>query len=699
DGDLLGRALGVKQFTILEAIGLFQRSCTLVPDSCIRMIRHVEPRQGTGLGDHNMVREADEDQSVPVGSTVASVPGQASSGTERSTYRESVSVPDSSSQSCLEVESIPHLSSSDTSSGRLQSSIVMTPPASQETSYSTTDCSMTTLSSTASQESTSCNSHSDLTSSFGSQDIGPSVSQTASQELSQRSPSSQPTSSFSSSASSTSAVINFKASKSSVTVSDCDLRSPQCDQQYSIDSDGSSKERNKSTTRHTRSSLRRGPGTSIDVLLDEPDGNSGPWECSVRVHTGHSAANLNGSALGNIDDETVVVEYESDQFSVEYELASSSSDEQEGGDSPVKETSDRGGRDRSVSETSSHSSGLGTGTAMLVVCKESDVEYLADYSDTDTGSDAELSEGDKWVCSYCSVRNPPFQRNCGGCWAVRFDWLPTSNHGTKSAISETGQVVVHRDKTEVIKSQDRTETEMIEQGIVSQDPSEGSKAGCSGQPIDSTSSVVERTRVSPKEEDGASTITSSSDDGPKVSLQASGKASRDFRHNSQNKSQSSPVAGADLNSLKAEAFKAIAAASKLRAKKRHYSSGLSTSDSQDDCLKSKSEPHEIVDDMNSKGTKPESGDTSVKSSLAKDQPLTRPKKQKPSFYSERTLGVLSKNEACVVCLVRPKTASIIHGKTGHQVCCYHCAKKLKKQRRACPICRRPIQKVIRNYHL
>lgn len=58
---------------------------------------------------------------------------------------------------------------------------------------------------------------------------------------------------------------------------------------------------------------------------------------------------------------------------------------------------------------------------------------------------------------------------------------------------------------------------------------------------------------------------------------------------------------------------------------------------------------------------------------------------------------LKASELCVICLTRAKTGSIIHGKTGHQVCCYRCAKRLKMQRKSCPVCRRPIQKVIRNY--
>ncbi|XP_072165431.1 uncharacterized protein [Diadema setosum] len=54
-------------------------------------------------------------------------------------------------------------------------------------------------------------------------------------------------------------------------------------------------------------------------------------------------------------------------------------------------------------------------------------------------------------------------------------------------------------------------------------------------------------------------------------------------------------------------------------------------------------------------------------------------------------------QLCRFCLVRPKTASIIHGRTGHQVCCYKCAKKLRKHGKPCPVCRRPIQHIIKNF--
>lgn len=53
--------------------------------------------------------------------------------------------------------------------------------------------------------------------------------------------------------------------------------------------------------------------------------------------------------------------------------------------------------------------------------------------------------------------------------------------------------------------------------------------------------------------------------------------------------------------------------------------------------------------------------------------------------------------SCIICLSQPKEATIVHGTTGHQSCCYRCACRLKRCRKPCPVCRRDIQKVVRNY--
>ena len=54
-------------------------------------------------------------------------------------------------------------------------------------------------------------------------------------------------------------------------------------------------------------------------------------------------------------------------------------------------------------------------------------------------------------------------------------------------------------------------------------------------------------------------------------------------------------------------------------------------------------------------------------------------------------------DMCVVCREWPRDASIVHEGTGHQVCCFTCANKLKSTKRKCPVCRQKIQMVIKNF--
>lgn len=73
---------------------------------------------------------------------------------------------------------------------------------------------------------------------------------------------------------------------------------------------------------------------------------------------------------------------------------------------------------------------------------------------------------------------------------------------------------------------------------------------------------------------------------------------------------------------------------------------------------------------------------------------------KASLYKSINSGnCLAAGHTCVICFSKPKEASIVHGKTGHQLCCYKCARRLRRQRKPCPVCRRPIQAIIKNFVL
>ena len=52
---------------------------------------------------------------------------------------------------------------------------------------------------------------------------------------------------------------------------------------------------------------------------------------------------------------------------------------------------------------------------------------------------------------------------------------------------------------------------------------------------------------------------------------------------------------------------------------------------------------------------------------------------------------------CIICLSEERTATIVHGETGHIACCLICARILKARGDSCPVCREPIEKVISHF--
>jgi hypothetical protein len=52
---------------------------------------------------------------------------------------------------------------------------------------------------------------------------------------------------------------------------------------------------------------------------------------------------------------------------------------------------------------------------------------------------------------------------------------------------------------------------------------------------------------------------------------------------------------------------------------------------------------------------------------------------------------------CIICLEKPKDATIVHGDTAHVCCCFACAKSMKDGGLRCPICRQTIDTVVKHY--
>ncbi|KAG8451019.1 hypothetical protein GDO86_003340 [Hymenochirus boettgeri] len=66
--------------------------------------------------------------------------------------------------------------------------------------------------------------------------------------------------------------------------------------------------------------------------------------------------------------------------------------------------------------------------------------------------------------------------------------------------------------------------------------------------------------------------------------------------------------------------------------------------------------------------------------------------EEASLFSSRFLL-----KPCQLCQRRPRNGNVVHGRTAHLVTCFSCARNLKKNRKGCPVCDKPIQMVVKIY--
>ena len=68
-----------------------------------------------------------------------------------------------------------------------------------------------------------------------------------------------------------------------------------------------------------------------------------------------------------------------------------------------------------------------------------------------------------------------------------------------------------------------------------------------------------------------------------------------------------------------------------------------------------------------------------------------------STVSTGTGGQQPQDLKCLICLSEERTATVVHGETGHIACCLVCARILKARSDPCPVCRLPIDSVIQHF--
>ena len=82
--------------------------------------------------------------------------------------------------------------------------------------------------------------------------------------------------------------------------------------------------------------------------------------------------------------------------------------------------------------------------------------------------------------------------------------------------------------------------------------------------------------------------------------------------------------------------------------------------------------------------------------VARNPPEVNP--PEVSANEPSSLAITEENE-CIVCFAAPKNTMLLHTAkgAGHTCVCFGCAEELHKMKATCPICREPIDAVIRNY--
>lgn len=256
---------------------------------------------------------------------------------------------------------------------------------------------------------------------------------------------------------------------------------------------------------------------------------------------------------------------------------------------------------------------------------------------------------DKWTCGHCEFVNRPLRRFCDKCWSLRPGWLregPTCKTASKDPTCSSSLTRHKRSASLDTLPASDIDVEDIKQ--LDRD------SGIGGSFCD----LIKSPRKNYEEQSNASVSTC-----PTGSTSASNQLDRDLG-----------IGGSFCNSMK----------SPRKTYEEESNASVST------CPAGTTATSNQVDH-----------DSGISRSFCDSMKSPRKTYEEQLNSSVSTCPAAttaaSNQNLCIVCMVKPKEASVIHGKTGHQVCCYPCAKKLKRKGKPCPVCRRPIQKVIKNF--
>lgn len=285
----------------------------------------------------------------------------------------------------------------------------------------------------------------------------------------------------------------------------------------------------------------------------------------------------------------------------------------------------------------------------VLICKDdSDMEFWADSSDSDDdddeSTDPELAEGDKWTCSRCKSLNRPFMRYCQKCWDQRIGWLPENRRRR---------------------------------------PPRRNRKRCKKNKRSKLGGNIAESKL--RKEMSNSIEENATEEGQFNSAEE--RKSNDFHDAySSNKNTEEKTFNNMERKVVDEQF------SNTKEKTCDYFCTASTSYSSRERTALENEIIPVSDKLCEDSLKnlAVNQDSSAKlKRTSSDEICSNP------FLSSQVID--KEANMCPLCMQREKTGIIVHGRTGHQMCCYSCARHLENQKKPCPICRRTIQRVIRNF--
>lgn len=375
--------------------------------------------------------------------------------------------------------------------------------------------------------------------------------------------------------------------------------------------------------------------------------------------------------------------------------------------------------------------------AIHALCQDnSDEDFWADDSDTEdqsTDDDPELV-AERWDCLSCGLRNKPFVRYCGKCWQIRKNWLPDRPKKRRRRRkprprkrSRLRSDSVKSEDVNFLQSKPETNEKQSTTSFTSDSSQEGQDLGVLTKTLSTASTIsVSSSPVRSLSID----IHSSQDSGVCLSqdsfidfipefIMADNKnidkqTYTEIEETSQSGStEKQPNTSENLSTTSASVLKAGETKEDSQSRKRK-----SLPAEEEEGKPSKRAKLESSSEEESEGDVEEqaksfyqflqssSGKEWLKSPDSKPFLSSAPVKE---ALMEAIVANMSSGSStdvheppsglsimCSVCFLRPKNASIIHGRLSHQATCYQCAKRLLNSGSRCPICKRKIHMVCKN---